>query len=143
MLDKIKSRINQGILYIFGKYDEKNSIVVKKILSDKEFQIFNSMSRYDKIHSFRLYNFVLKNEILKDDNIYLKLALLHDCGKESPNLLKRMKKVIFGDKKLEKHSEDGYIKLKNINYKLAILCKNHHIKSNDLKMQEFQKLDDK
>lgn len=143
MIEKIESRIKQGLLYIFGKYNKKNDILVKSILSNEEFKIFDSMSRYDKIHSFRLYGFVVKNEILKDDNIYLKLALLHDCGKKNPSLLKRVKKVIFGDKKLEKHSEDGFDKLKNINYELAKLCQNHHIKSDSIKMQEFQKLDDK
>ena len=62
----IISRIKQGLLYIFGRYNEKNNDIVKTILSNEEFEIFNSMSRYDKIHSFRLYNFLLKNEILKD-----------------------------------------------------------------------------
>lgn len=139
----IISRIKQGLLYIFGRYNEKNNDIVKTILSDEEFEIFNSMSRYDKIHSFRLYNFLLKNEVLKDDKIFLKLALLHDCGKKSPSLIKRMKKVLLGDKELENHSEDGFNKLKNINYELSILCREHHIKSKELKMQEFQKLDDK
>ena len=90
-----------------------------------------------------MYNFLLKNEVLKDDKIFLKLALLHDCGKKSPSLIKRMKKVLLGDKELENHSEDGFNKLKDINYELSILCREHHIKSKELKMQEFQKLDDK
>lgn len=139
----IISRIKQGLLYIFGRYNEKNNDIVKTILSNEEFKIFNSMSRYDKIHSFRLYNFLLKNKVLKDDKIFLKLALLHDCGKKSPSLIKRMKKVLLGDKELENHSEDGFNKLKDINYELSILCREHHIKSKELKMQEFQKLDDK
>ena len=139
----IISRIKQGLLYIFGRYNEKNNDIVKTILSDEEFEIFNSMSRYEKIHSFRLYNFLLKNEVLKDDKIFLKLALLHDCGKKNPSLIKRMKKVLLGDKELENHSEDGFNKLKDINYELSILCREHHIKSKELKMQEFQKLDDK
>ena len=121
----------------------KNNDIVKTILSDEEFEMFNSMSRYEKIHSFRLYNFLLINEVLKDDKIFLKLALLHDCGKKSPSLFKRMKKVILGDRELENHSEDGFNKLKDINYELSILCREHHIKSKELKMQEFQKLDDK
>ena len=139
----IISRIKQGLLYIFGRYNKKNNDIVKTILSDEEFEIFNSMSRYEKIHSFRLYNFLLKNEVLKDDKIFLKLALLHDCGKKNPSLIKRMKKVLLGDKELENHSEDGFNKLKDINYELSILCREHHIKSKELKMQEFQKLDDK
>ena len=54
-----------------------------------------------------------------------------------------MKKVAVGDRKLEGHTENAYEKLKNINKELAQLCRIHHDKSNDIKMREFQKLDDK
>ena len=54
-----------------------------------------------------------------------------------------MKKVVVGDRKLEGHTENAYEKLKNINKELAQLCRIHHDKSDDSKMKEFQKLDDK
>ena len=57
--------------------------------------------------------------------------------------LKRMKKVVVGDRKLEGHTENAYEKLKSINKELAQLCRIHHDKSNNIKMKEFQKLDDK
>ena len=101
------------------------------------------MMEYDKVHSVRLLSFVKKNEILKDDILYWKLALLHDCGKGKTTFLKRMKKVVIGDRKLEGHTENAYGKLKKINKELAQLCRIHHDKSDDIKMKEFQKLDDK
>lgn len=137
------NRLRQGIIYIFGKYDGEKDEVVKKILSEDEFKIFDTMMEYDKVHSFRLLNFVKENKILKDDILYWKLALLHDSGKGETTFLKRMKKVVIGDRKLEGHTENAYEKLKKINKELAQLCRIHHDKSNDVKMREFQKLDDK
>ena len=137
------NRLRQGIIYIFGKYDGEKDEVVKKILSEDEFKIFDTMMEYDKVHSFRLLNFVKENEILKDDKLYWKLALLHDSGKGKTTFLKRMKKVVVGDRKLEGHTENAYEKLKSINKELAQLCRIHHDKSNNIKMKEFQKLDDK
>lgn len=137
------NRIRQGIIYVFGKYDGEKDKIVKKILSEDEFKIFDAMMEYDKVHSFRLLNFVKDNEVLKDDILYWKLALLHDSGKGKTTFLKRMKKVVIGDRKLEGHTENAYKNLKKINKELAHLCRIHHDKSNDIKMIEFQKLDDK
>lgn len=139
----ISARIKQGLVFIFGKYHKENDILVKNILTSEEFKIFDEMSEYDKIHSFNLYNFVKENKILKEDINYIKLALLHDCGKENYSLLRRVKKVIFGDSKIEKHPETAFEKLKNINVKVAKLALIHHVKSENKKMKEFQKLDDK
>lgn len=139
----IISRIKQGLVYIFLKYNKKNDEVVKKILTKKEFKIFEKMSEYDKIHSFALYEKIRKNEILKNDIIYLKLALLHDCGKRNFRLIKRMKKVLLGDEELENHSNFSYEKLKDINLELAKKARDHHKESKDLKMSLFRKLDDK
>ena len=99
----ITARIKQGLLFLFGKYKKENDILVKEILTYEEFKIFDKMSEYDKIHSFNLYSAVKESKILKDDVYYLKLALLHDCGKENYSLFKRIKKVIIGDKQIEKH----------------------------------------
>ena len=139
----ITTRIKQGFTFLFGKYYEENDFFVKEILNDEEFNIFNKMSEYDKIHSFNLYKFVEENKILQNDINYLKLALLHDCGKESYSLFRRVKKVIIGDKNLELHPKKSFEKLKNINLEVAKLALNHHNKIDDKKMKEFQKLDDK
>ena len=72
-----------------------------------------------------------------------KILISGVSGKGKTTFLKRMKKVVVGDRKLEGHTENAYEKLKNINKELAQLCRIHHDKSDDSKMKEFQKLDDK
>lgn len=139
----IISRIKQGVTYLFKKYDPNNDLVVQDILTDEEFKIFNKMSEYDKIHSFNLFKLVKKNPILKNNENYLKLALLHDCGKENLSLFVRVKKVLIGDKKVENHPNLSFEKLKNINITVGKLAFSHHMLPNDENMKIFQELDDK
>lgn len=136
------SRIKQGFFYMFYKYDSKFDEEVKEILSDFEFSIFNKMSNYDKLHSYNLMKKVKKNKLLSSNELYLKLALLHDCGKGNVSFFRRIKKVILGDKILEKHTLNAYNKLKDHNIELAILCAKHHDIDVDICMKEFQNLDD-
>ena len=137
------ARIKQGLTFIFGKYKSEGNIEVKKILTDKEFEVFNQMSEYDKIHSYKILKLVLEDNLLKDEEIFKKLALLHDCGKYHASLYRRMKKVLIGEKTLDRHNEDSYKKLENINLELAELARDHHYYSDDIYMQRFQELDDK
>ena len=137
------ARIKQGLTFIFGKYKSEWNIEVKKILTDKEFEVFNQMSEYDKIHSYEILKLVLEDNLLKDEEIFKKLALLHDCGKYHASLYRRMKKVFIGEKTLDRHNEDSYKKLENINLELAELARDHHYYSDDIYMQRFQELDDK
>ncbi len=139
----IVARIKQGLRFIFGRYKKENDKEVRKILSASEFEIFQKMSEYEKIHSFRLYTMVCSDDILGGKDIYKKLALLHDCGKDSPGLIRRMKKVLIGDKTLEDHSYKSYEKLKDVNLEVAKLAKIHHTKTDDILMERFQNLDDK
>ena len=137
------SRIKQVYQYIFSNFDDNWNNEVKKILSEEEFLIFSEMGKYDKVHSYKLYQKVKSNEILSLEEKYLKLALLHDSGKGRVGLFRRIKKVIIGDKILEKHPKIAFEKLKNINFELAKLCLQHHNKDVDEKMKIFQELDDK
>lgn len=137
------ARIKQGLTFIFGKYKSEWNIEVKKILTDKEFEVFNQMSEYDKIHSYKLLQLVLEDNLLKNEEIFKKLALLHDCGKYHASLYRRVKKVLIGEKTLDRHNEDSYKKLENINLELAELARDHHYYSDDIYMQRFQELDDK
>ncbi|MGL6063704.1 MAG: HD domain-containing protein [Fusobacteriaceae bacterium] len=139
---KVISRIKQLYTYIFGEYNKEWEGEIKKILNLKEFEIYINMIKYDRIHGYIILKKILLEEELKNNKQYQKLALLHDCGKEKIGLFKRVKKVLVGDKKLEKHSEISYRKLKKINIELAVLCKNHHTKEYDENMSIFQKLDD-
>ena len=137
------SRVKQVYLYIFSNFNEEWNSEVKKILSKEEFLIFSEMKNYDKVHSYNLYQKVKSNKILSLQKIYFKLALLHDSGKGKVGLFRRIKKVIIGDKILEKHPEIAFEKLKNINFELAELCLRHHNKDVNEKMKIFQELDDK
>ena len=137
------SRVKQVYLYIFSNFNEEWNSEVKKILSKEEFLIFSEMGNYDKVHSYKLYQKVKSDKILSLEENYLKLALLHDSGKGKVGLFRRIKKVIIGDKILEKHPEIAFEKLKNINFELAKLCLQHHNKDVDEKMKIFQELDDK
>ena len=137
------SRIKQVYLYIFSNFNDSWNDEIKKVLSEEEFLIFSKMTNYDKVHSYKLYQRVKSNKILSSQDIYLKLALLHDSGKGKVGLFRRIKKVIIGDKILEKHPEIAFEKLKNINFELAKLCSEHHNKNVDEKMKIFQELDDK
>lgn len=137
------SRVKQVYLYIFSNFNEEWNSEVKKILSKEEFLIFSKMKKYDKVHSYNLYQKVKSNKILSSQEIYLKLALLHDSGKGKVELFRRIKKVLIGDKILEKHPEIAFEKLKNINFELAELCLRHHNKDVNEKMKIFQELDDK
>ena len=137
------SRVKQVYLYIFSNFKEEWNSEVKKVLSKEEFLIFSKMKNYDKVHSYNLYQKVKSNKILSSQEIYLKLALLHDSGKGTVGLFRRIKRVLIGDKILEKHPEIAFKKLKNINFELAKLCLQHHNKNVDEKMKIFQELDDK
>ena len=137
------SRVKQVYQYIFSKFDESNDSEIKKVLSEEEFLIFSTMSNYDKVHSYSLYQKVKGNKTLSSEKNFLKLALLHDSGKGKVGLLRRIKKVLVGDKILEQHPNIAFEKLKNINFDLAELCLKHHNKDVDEKMKIFQELDDK
>ena len=137
------SRIKQVYQYIFSNFDNNWNNEVKKILSKEEFLIFSEMGNYDKVHSYKLYQKVKSNKVLSLQENYLKLALLHDSGKGKVGLLRRIKKVLVGDKILEQHPNIAFEKLKNINFDLAELCLQHHDKDVDEKMKIFQELDDK
>lgn len=139
----IIARIKQGLIYIFIKYNQKNDLIVREILTDEEFKIFSKMSEYDKIHSFNLFKLVKENATLGDNINYLKLALLHDCGKENLSLFMRVKKVLIGDKKVENHPNLSYEKLKNINNTVGKLALFHHLTPISDEMKIFQELDDK
>ena len=139
----IISRIKQGLTYIFVSYNPKNDKIVREILNEEEFKIFNKMSEYDKIHSFNLLKLVKNNATLKNNQNYLKLALLHDCGKENISLFMRVKKVLIGDKKVEDHPRLSYEKLKNINEAIGKLALLHHEACVQEEMKIFQSLDDK
>lgn len=135
-------RIKQGLNYLFVKPKSKMVEEIKLLLTEKEYEIFINMDNYDKVHSIGVYEMVKKDSILNSDEKYLKLALLHDCGKEKVSLLVRMKKVLVGDKQLDMHPKLGYKKLKEIDMRLANLILNHHGLNENRKLKRFQEIDE-
>ncbi|WP_319370113.1 HD domain-containing protein [uncultured Ilyobacter sp.] len=136
-------RIKQVLTYIFAKYEEKNNKAVRKVLSEEEYIVFSGMKEYDKIHSVNMLKEAMKDELLKNDKDYLKLALLHDCGKEDAGLISRIKQVSIGDKVMRKHPERSYKKLLGINLAVAELAKAHHMEKTKGKMERFQEIDNR
>lgn len=142
----IKARLIQGFLYFFGQYNERWNKEIEKYLDEREFKIYSAMERYDKIHSYRLMRFVEEDKIFKNSRshiLYIKLALLHDCGKEQLNFWRRIKKVLWRDEKASAHTERGYEKIKSLDRTLAQKIREHHTKEVDSLMRRFQHLDDK
>lgn len=137
------SRIKQGLNYLFAKPKTEKVEKIKLFLTEEEYKIFIDMDNYDKVHSIVVYQMVKKDSLLNKEEKYLKLALLHDCGKEKISLLTRIKKVLLGDEQLDKHPKLGYEKLKEIDLKLAKLILNHHKIDGDQKLKRFQKIDDR
>jgi hypothetical protein len=136
-------RIKQGLRFLFGRYDEKNNELVKEILSPEEYTIFLAMGEYDRVHSLNILKEVMKDEFLKDDENYLKLALLHDCGKGKAGIFSRIKVVSIGGKTLKKHPGNSWDMLKEINLIVAGLASKHHTEYLDEKMKKFQEIDDR
>lgn len=135
-------RIRQGLNYIYGVYNEKDDELARKVLSNKEYEVFIKMTDYDRIHSIEVLKMLLEDDKLCYKKEYMKLALLHDCGKGEAGLLKRAKKVIVGDKRLEQHPERSYEMLKDINPKVAKLSRAHHKKDVPKDLKRFQDIDD-
>lgn len=137
------NRISQGLLFLFGKYDEKNNKIAEEVLSPEEYSIFLRMGDYDRIHSVKVLKEVMNDELLKDDENYLKLALLHDCGKGKTGLISRMIVVLKKGDSGERHPEKSWDMLKDINPAVAELAGRHHEKKPDEKMERFQEIDDR
>lgn len=127
------------IEFYFLRINKNNEQEVKAILSKEEYDIFDKMQGYDKYHSFKVYEDIKGQNM---PNIYLKLALLHDCGKGNSGFLLRVLHKLGFKTSLRNHSLNGYIKLKDINPELANLILKHHDITEDEYMKKFQGVDD-
>lgn len=138
-------RFKQVYTMFFRKLKYEDLVLITNNIDGLERQIFDAMSPYDKKHSVNVLKGVLKNPLLKDDSLYRRLALLHDCGKDPKTTFgERAKHSIFKNGKLKYHPNRGYEKLCDIDYKLALLVQKHHNKNIDNKeFKAFQKIDGK
>ncbi len=133
--------IRKGIEYFFPEIDNSIQNEALELLSSEEKKHFFGMGKYDRYHSLEVYK-KLKETPLKDNRLYLKMALLHDCGKEKTYFVTRVIHKLGFNTKLKNHAEKGYEKLKEIDRDLAILIKNHHNRNHSEEMNIFQKYDD-
>lgn len=135
-------RVRQGLNYIYGVYNEKDDKLARTILDEQEYDIFIGMNNYDKVHSIEVLKMLLEDDNLSCKKEYVKLALLHDCGKGEAGLIRRSKKVIIGDRHLENHPERSYEMLKDVNSEVAELARNHHKEDVSQDLKRFQYIDD-
>src|SRR3712207_451946 len=127
----ILARLKQAYIYFFVSWNPKKEEEVRNFLSEEEFLIFQPMKVYDKNHSYFLWK-KIRESTLKNFEIYHKLALLHDCGKEEKGFMARCFTVFWGrEKTRDIHSDIAYRKLQDINLELAELCQQHHQRSEE------------
>lgn len=134
--------IKKAVEYFFPVIQKGIYTEALTFLSSEEKEIFDRMAEYDKKHSLEVYKKVRENDMLGNEILYKKLALLHDCGKNNTGVLKRVFHKINIKTKLMEHPERGFQKLEILDKELAVLIKNHHVKNYSSLMDEFQKLDD-
>lgn len=139
-------RIRQLLRYIYPNLKKEDINFAKQFLTREEFILFNNMISYDKKHSINILRDVLKEDQLKDNKKMIKLALLHDIGKEkSIGIIKRISYVLFKNvQSLKEHPKKAYDLLKALDEELANLALGHHNnKTEDFLMKKFQEIDDK
>lgn len=152
----------------FSIIGEEENIYLKKYLDNKQLELFNKLSIYDKKHSLYTAKDIdkeLKGKIQKNDlKILIKVALLHDIGKINIKLslidraflvvmdtisertLKKIKINLLKEKIniYYNHGEIGFNLLKNYicNYEILYIIRYHHNnKIDNYKLKIFQKFD--
>ena len=128
--------IRKAMEYFKPKINRAYMNEALKKLTEKEKKIFLEMSDYDKFHSLEVYKKIKKTE-LKNNEKYLKLALLHDCGKENVSTITRVLHKLGFKTQLR-----SFEKLEKVDEEVALLAKNHHNRGYSQEMDIFQKCDD-
>ena len=161
----IPKRVKQFYVNVTDKMTEKDYDYANEILNKKEFELFMKLSKSEQKHSIRIakdIEFIIDNnetddkEILKNRNLLIKSALLHDIGKITKRLNVIDKSIIVILNKLTKgklkkiqcyynHSSYGYEILKDIIDDTVILdiVKNHHSDNSKNLVNFFKQIDDK
>ena len=115
------ARLGQVFRYFFVNLSEKIEQFAIDNLSDREYLIFKEMGNYDKVHCYKCAVEVEKRMEIFGSEIWIKAALLHDCGKDKD--IGFVERVAFAvlkfDGRLKKHPENGYEKLKEINSEIG------------------------
>ena len=167
----IPKRVKQFYVNVTDKMTEKDYDYANEILNKKELELFMKLSKSEQKHSIRIakdIEFIIDNnetddeEILKNRNLLMKSALLHDIGKITKRLNVIDKSIIVILNKLTKgklksikkskkiqcyynHSSYGYEILKDIIDDTVILdiVKNHHSDNGNNLVNFFKQIGDK
>lgn len=167
----IPKRVKQFYVNVTDKMTEKDYDYANEILNKKELELFMKLSKSEQKHSIRIakdIEFIIDNnetddeEILKNRNLLMKSALLHDIGKITKRLNVIDKSIIVILNKLTKgklksiktskkiqcyynHGSYGYEILKDIIDDTVILdiVKNHHSDNGNNLVNFFKQIDDK
>lgn len=167
----IPKRVKQFYVNVTDKMTEKDYDYANEILNKKELELFMKLSKSEQKHSIRIakdIEFIIDNnetddeEILKNRNLLMKSALLHDIGKITKRLNVIDKSIIVilnkltkgklkSIKTLKKYSVTiiicsyGYEILKDIIDDTVILdiVKNHHSDNGNNLVNFFKQIDDK
>ena len=159
----IPKRVKQFYVNVTDKMTEKDYDYANEILNKKELELFMKLSKSEQKHSIRIDNNETDyKEILKNRNLLMKSALLHDIGKITKRLNVIDKSIIVILNKLTKgklksikkskkiqcyynHSSYGYEILKDIIDDTVILdiVKNHHSDNGNNLVNFFKQIDDK
>ncbi len=100
------------------------SKLIEENLEGVEREIFEEMHPYDKKHSVNVLKGVLKSNVLREDKLYIRLALLHDCGKDVKTTFgQRVKYSLFKVGRIHFHPKRGYEKLTFIDKKMPFYKK--------------------
>lgn len=125
--------------YYLAKIDRNAEIEATSLLNYELIKIYENMDYYDRYHCIEVY----KKLKIKTNNIdYLKLAIIHDCGKYRIGFIKRVFHKLGFKTILRQHTIMGYNKIRDIDYNLAKLVLYHHSNLNDIDMLKFQKADE-
>ena len=167
----IPKRVKQFYVNVTDKMTEKDYDYANEILNKKELELFMKLYKSEQKHSIRIakdIEFIIDNnetddeEILKNRNLLMKSALLHDIGKITKRLNVIDKSIIVILNKLTKgklksikkskkiqcyynHGSYGYEILKDIIDDTVILdiVKNHHSDNGNNLVNFFKQIDDK
>lgn len=167
----IPKRVKQFYVNVTDKMTKKDYDYAKEILNGKELELFMKLSKSEQKHSIRIakdIEFIIDNnetddeEILKNRDILIKSALLHDIGKITKRLNVLDKSIIVILNKLTNgrlknikksrkiqcyynHSSYGYEILKDMinNEVILDIVKNHHSDNINKLVIFFKHIDDK
>ena len=167
----IPKRVKQFYINVTDKMTEKDYEYVKEILNNKEVELFLRLSKSEQKHSVRIAKDIeglIENKITNDEDIIknrdllIRGALLHDIGKSvkrlnviDKSIIVILNKLTDGQlKSLKKskkvqcyynHSEYGYEILKDMVKEELILdiIRNHHKNTSNKIVEFFKYIDDR